>query len=113
MAQDSPQQLQIRLAVAMLFMSVVGSLGGWMLNTHAERFGELLTVQHVGGLLMQLSSVALAWFTKNPTNLKPWDGTERRDDAPPEVRTTTTTKQLADGQVERTKTVTSTEEKKP
>lgn len=73
MTTDIQQQLQIRLTVAMLFMSVVGSLGGWMLNTHAEGWLDLLTVQHIGGLFMQLSSVALAWFTKNPMNLRPYD----------------------------------------
>jgi hypothetical protein len=76
----SMQQLQVRVAVAMILMAVVGTIGGWMLNTHADRFGDLLTVQHVGGLLMQLSSVVLAWFTKNPTNLQAWtpEKSERR-----------------------------------
>jgi len=66
------QQLQVRVAVAMILMAVVGSVGGWMINTHAEKFGDLVTVQHVGGLFMQLSSVVLAWFTKNPMNLQSW-----------------------------------------
>jgi hypothetical protein len=66
------QQLQVRVAVAMILMAIVGTIGGWMLNTHADSFGDLLTVKHVGGLLVQLSSVVLAWFTKNPMNLQTW-----------------------------------------
>lgn len=93
MADDSTRMLQVRLSILMLSVSVFGSIGGWLVNTHLERWDQLLEVQHMGGLLMQLSSVVLAWFTRNPLNLQQWDPSKpdrRATEGDPGTKTTRT-----------------------
>jgi hypothetical protein len=72
MANGNDQTLRVRLAVTMIVMSILVEVGGWMVNTHLESWGELLKVQHVGGLLMHIGGVVIAWFTANPMNLRQW-----------------------------------------
>jgi hypothetical protein len=64
------EQSAVKLSVLMLVVSIMATVGSWMVNAHGETWKELVTVPHVGALIGQICSVVLAWFGKSPSDLR-------------------------------------------
>jgi len=86
------QRIATGIAVGTTLISIITAIASWMMNAHTDTWSDLLTVRHVGSLMLACVSVLSALATRLEA-IFPWDESknDRRQSERVETTTTATT----------------------